>query len=108
MDRLVAQLSNGKHPVEFESRTETYDEIKDRLLAMRFVFIKFTDTIGGTEIGINVDEKLSDLTGGNFENGSGKIYVVGNCELNFYKVRCIANIDLSTKKGTANLELVDI
>lgn len=107
MDRLVKQLSEGKHSVEFEPRTEDYTELKERLLEMKFVFVKFTDTIGGTEVGINVDDDLTDLKEADFEKGKGKIHVVGICELNYHKVRCIADVDLKTKKGIAYLEVLD-
>lgn len=107
MDRLVKQLSEGKHPIVFEPRSEKYEEIKERLMEMKYVFIKFMDTIGETELGINVDDSLTDLRNADFVDGNGSIHVVGTCELNYHKVRCIAEVDLKTKKGTAYLELLD-
>lgn len=107
MDRLVKQLSTGKHPVVFEPRSEKYDEIKERLVEMKFVFVKFMDTMGETELGINIDDSLTDLKNADFVDGKGKIRVVGTCELNYHKVRCIAEINLKTKKGTAYLEPLD-
>lgn len=107
MDRLVKQLSEGKHPVVFEPRTEEYSELKERLVEMKFVFVKFMDTMGETELGINVDDSLTNLENADYTNGTGDIHVVGTCELNYHKVRCIANIDLKTKKGTAYLEVLD-
>lgn len=107
MDRLVKQLSEGKHPVVFEPRTEEYSELKERLIEMKFVFVKFMDTIGETELGINVDDSLTNLDNADYEHGTGYIHVVGTCELNYHKVRCIADIDLKTKKGTACLEVLN-
>lgn len=104
MDRLVKQLSEGQHPIEFEPRSEKYDEIKERLVEMKFVFVKFINTMGGTELGINIDDDLTKLKNADFVNGEGNIHVVGTCELNYHKVRCVADIDLKTKKGTAYLE----
>lgn len=106
MDRLVKQLSEGKHPVVFEPRTEEYSELKERLVEMKFVFVKFTDTMGETELGINVDNNLTDLKDVDFEKCKGNIHVVGTCELNYHKVRCIADINLKTKKGTGYLEVL--
>jgi len=106
MDRLVQQLSKGKHPVVFEPRTEEYNELKERLLEMKFVFVKFTDTMGETELGINIDDSLSNFKKADFEKGEGDIHVVGTCELNYHKVRCIADVDLKTKQGTAYLEIL--
>jgi hypothetical protein len=107
MDRLVEYLSKGQHPIVFEPRTEEYSEIKERLVEMKFVFIKFMDTMGETELGIDVDDNLTNVKEANFEVGSGNIYVVGTCELNFHKVRCIAEINLKTKAGMGYLELLD-
>ena len=107
MDRLVKQLSEGKHPIEFEPRTEDYTELKERLVEMKFVFVKFMDTMGETELGINIDDNLTNLEDADYTNGAGNIHVVGTCELNYHKVRCIADVDLKTKKGTAYLELLD-
>jgi hypothetical protein len=104
MDHLVEKLL-VKQPIEFESRTSALEELKERLLDMKFVFITFPKTIGGTELGIDVDISLTDVKNADFTKGIGNIYVVGTCELNYQKVRCIAEIDLSTKKGVGYLEL---
>lgn len=106
MDDLVERLSK-KQPIDFESRTETLDEIKERLTEMKFVFITFTETKGGTELGINVDPSLTKIENADFNKGEGVISVVGTCTLNYQKVRCIAEVDLSTKKGTGYLESLD-
>lgn len=106
MDNLVDRLL-AKQPVEFESRTNNLEEAKERLLGTKFIFIMFTETKGGTELGINVDTDLTDVKEADFTKGVGHISVVGTCELNYQKVRCIAEIDLSTKKGVGCLELIN-
>lgn len=108
MDRLVKQLLDGKHPIAFEPRTEKYSELKERLVEMKFVFVKFMDTMGETEIGINVDEDLTNLESADFVKGTGNIHVAGTCELNYHIVKCIVDVNLKTKQGTAHLELLDI
>lgn len=105
MDQLVERLLT-KQPIEFESRTSTLEELKERLLDMKFVFITFPETQGGTELGINVDTNSTDVKKADFTKGTGHIYVVGTCELNYQKVRCIAEIDLATKKGLGCLEQI--
>jgi hypothetical protein len=106
MDDLVEQLLN-KQPIDFESRTESMEEVKERLIEMKFVFVTFTETNGGTELGIDVDLNLTDIANADFDQGAGTIRVVGTCKLNYQKVRCIAEVDLSTKKGTGYLEPLD-
>ena len=106
MDDLVERLSK-KQSIDFESRTDTLEEVKERLTEMKFVFITFTETKGGTELGIDVDIDLTDIKNADFDKGAGVISVVGTCILNYQKVRCIAEVDLSTKKGTGYLEPLD-
>ncbi len=64
------------------------------------------DTMGETELGINVDDGLTKLGDADFIEGKGKVHIVGTCNINYHKVRCIAEVDLKTKKGTAYLELL--
>jgi len=106
MDDLVERLSTGEHPISFESRSEDLKEIKERL-DNGFVFVTFTETRGGTELGIDIDQDLSQLEDGDFEQGEGTIQVVGHCELNYHKVRCQATVDLATLKGTGHLVVLD-
>lgn len=107
MDRLVSTLIEGKHQVEFESRTENLDEVKERI-NYGFVFVKFTETQGGTDLGINLDEDSKTLGSAMFNNKEANIIkIVGTCELNYHKVRCHAKIDLKTRRGLGYLELID-
>ena len=106
MDDLVERLLN-KQPIDFESRTDSMEEVKERLIEMKFVFVTFTETSGGTELGINVDLDLTDIENADFDKGTGTIRVAGICTLNYQKVRCIAEVDLSTKKGAGYLELLE-
>lgn len=106
MDNLIERLLQ-KQLIDFESRTNTLEEVKERLTEIKFVFVTFTETRGGTELGIDVDLDLTNIENTDFKKGSGIIHVVGTCILNYQKVRCIADVDLSTKKGTGYLEPLD-
>jgi len=106
MDELVKKLSNGKHAVIFEPRMKELSEIKERLNA-GFVFIKFLETQGETELGINVDHKLTRLSEADLKLGKGILQLVGTCKLNFTKVRCEAEIDLTSRQGRGSLEVLN-
>lgn len=106
MNELIERLSIGKHPVVFEVRSKGMQEIKHRLIELKFVFVKFTSTRGGTELGINVEDNFTCLNNANLEEGIGNIHIVGWCTLNYHKVRCVADIDLASMEGTGYLELV--
>lgn len=106
MNDLVFRLATGKHPVEFEKQAQSIEEINNRLVELKYVFIKFTDTRGGTELGINVDEQHTCLKDADFIKGTGHIHIEGTCILNYHTVRCIADVDLATRKGSGYLEVL--
>ena len=54
INELVKKLSKDKHEVIIGYRNEPYEEIKQRI-EDGFIHIKFTQTKGGTELGVNVD-----------------------------------------------------
>lgn len=107
MSDLVERLSVGKHPIIFEERTKEMHEIKTRLINLKFVFVKFTNTKGGTELGIKVDDELTKIEFANFENGTGSIHLVGTCILDYQDVCCVAEVDLATRKGLGSLQILD-
>ena len=98
MDELVERLSRGNQPIQFEVRTEGLEEVKERI-EDGFVFITFPQTKGGTELGINLETKQTDLSKADFSKGTGSLHLSGICELNYQKIRCIADIDLSSRQG---------
>lgn len=102
MNELVERLSIKESHVIFEKRTKSLEEVKRRI-EDGFVFVTFTETKGQTELGIDLESELSDLSKANFEDGTGEIKISGTCELNYEKVRCKATIDLSTKEGSGIL-----
>jgi hypothetical protein len=69
------------------------------------VRIKFTDTRGGTELGVAIDRSRSDLRAIESDNGSAEIRVVGDLTLDYVQVSCVARIDLATLEGEGHLEL---
>lgn len=103
MDELVQRLSEGDHPI-IASRSDSAEELK-RSIDRGYVLIKFTDTRGGTELGLRLDETATDLSGADFDQSSGSVHLVGNLTLNYVKVRCVADVDLATLEGKGHLEI---
>ena len=106
-DDLVPRLSEGDHVVEVGLRGENRSckalkEVIDR----GYVHIKFTETRGGTELGVRLDQGATDLSQADFDNASGIAHLVGNLTLNYVKVQCVADIDLQTLSGKGHLEPV--
>ena len=105
-DDLVGTLCKGDHPVEVSLHPEKTVEAFKECIDRGYVPIKFTDTRGGTELGIRPDLGVSDLRRADFEKRLGKVRLVGVLTLNFVKVRCVAEIDLATLAGQGHLEVV--
>jgi uncharacterized protein YbdZ (MbtH family) len=102
-ESLVSRLSKGDHPVESSLRPEkTTQALKERI-DLGYVHIKFTNTRGGTELGVRLDRDALDLSQADFENKSGTVHLEGELTLDYVKVRCIADIDLKTLAGKGHL-----
>ncbi|SRR6266700_2720498 len=103
MDGLVQRLSEGEHPVTVGGPNPSLENLKKRVEDMGYVFIKFTGTRGGTDLGVRVDKSASDTHQVDFAQGIGTAHIEGTLTLNYVKVRCIADIDLATLNGTGHL-----
>jgi uncharacterized protein YbdZ (MbtH family) len=102
-DSLVSRLSKGRHKVESSLRPEkTANALKERI-DLGYVHVKFTETKGGTELGVRLDRDATDLSQADFENQSGTVHLEGDLTLDYVKVRCIADIDLQTLAGQGHL-----
>jgi hypothetical protein len=104
MNELVQRLSQGTHPVEASLRPSKTASAFKESIDCGYVHIKFTNTKGGTELGVRLDTEASNLKEADFESATGKVRLVGNLTLNYEKVRCIADIDLKTLEGKGHLE----
>ena len=105
MNELVQRLSEGDHPVTVGGPKPSLEEFHKRLTEMGYVFIKFTDTQGGTDLGVHIDKSATARP--HFEQRSGIVHVEGTLTLNYCKVRCIADIELATLNGTGHLVTLD-
>ena len=107
-DDLIKRLSEGNHPIEAGLRAEKSSRKLKECIDRGYVHIKFTDTRGGTELGIRFDPATIDVSHADFENQSGSVRLVGTLTLNYVDVRCVAEIDLQTLAGQGHLEPVAV
>ncbi|MEH2238934.1 MbtH domain protein [Nostoc sp.] len=107
MNELVQRLSEGQHPVEVSLRPEKTATVFKESIDTGYVHIKFTDTKGGTDLGVRLDPELSNFNEADFEHQTGKVHLVGNLTLNYVKVQCIADINLETLEGKGYLEPIE-
>jgi uncharacterized protein YbdZ (MbtH family) len=102
-DDLVERLSVGKHPVVATRLAEsTASALKERI-DVGYVHVKFTETSGGTELGVRLDPKAVDLSRADFENQRGSAHLEGSLKLDYVQLRFVADIDLGTLAGTGRL-----
>ncbi len=102
LNDLVERLTK-EHEVECvrpEKNAEALKESIDR----DYVHVMFKAT--GTELGVQLyrDECKLDA---DYENAKGNVHIVGGLTLNYDKVKCIADIDLSSCEGKGFLVPVD-
>lgn len=103
---LVDRLCDGVHPLVVSLRPEPTVKGLKAAIDDGYVRLKFTDTKGGTELGIHLDKEATDLGKANFDDGAGKARIIGNLTLDYTRVRCVAEVDLATLDGTGRLEKV--
>jgi hypothetical protein len=104
MNDLTQRLTVDQ-PVIVGGSEPTVEELRNRTGEMGYILIKFTGTRGGTELGFPLDRDATDLSAADFDSGTGTAHVEGNLILNDDPVRCIADIELATLKGTGRLAL---
>ncbi len=104
MNELTERLT-VEQPVVMGGADPTVEELRDRTGEMGYVLVKFTGTRGGTELGFPLDRDATDLSAASFDDGTGTVHVEGHLVLNDDPVRCIADIDLATLRGTGRLAL---
>ncbi len=107
MNELVQRLSEGDHPVVVGGPQPSLSEFQKRIQEMGYVSIKFTDTRGGTDLGVRVDTSAVDTTKADFVQGIGTVHVEGTLTLNHVKVRCVADIDLAHLVGVGHLVILE-
>ena len=107
MNDLVQRLSQGDHPITAGGPQPSREELRQRIEEMGYVFIKFTDTRGGTDLGVRLDKTKTDVSQASFQQGTGTVHLEGTLTLNYVKVRCIADLDLASLQGTGHLVVLE-
>jgi hypothetical protein len=107
MSELVQKLSTGNHPVIVSLRPTRSAAAFKECLDRGYVLVKFTDTRGGTELGVKLDPDATDLSKADFVDPAGSVSLAGDLTLDYVRVRCSAEIDLATLTGTGRLQPLD-
>lgn len=105
MSELVQRLTQEQPIVAKLRPAATLDQLK-AAVDRGYVLLEFTETRGGTELGIRLNQNMSDLSAANFETGTGTIRIVGDLVLDYKPVRFHGFIDLGSMRGTGRLEIL--
>ena len=101
------KLCQGDHPVEASVRPERTAQRFKESIDRGYFHIKFTETRGGTELGVRLDPAACDYSNADFEYGVGSVLLEGSLTLDYVRVRCVADIDLNTLAGNGHLVKVE-
>jgi hypothetical protein len=106
MDELVKRLTK-RQPIEADGGVKgTVDGFKESI-DLGYVHIKFTETKGGTNLGVRLVKELCDYSKADFAAKKGIVKVGGELTLNYEKVRCLAEVNLATLHGEGWLEYIE-
>ncbi len=105
-DSLVQRLATGTHRVTAGLHPAQGVALLKESIDRGYVHIKFTETQGGTDLGVRLDPDASDCSQADFARHTGTVHLVGSLVLNYVQVRCIADIDLTTLAGQGHLDIV--
>ena len=83
-------------------RADSAEQFLDRFNA-GYVNLRFTDTRGGTELGIRLDRAASNTAGADIAKQRGKVHIEGDLTLNYRPVRLTAEVALETLEGSGRL-----
>jgi uncharacterized protein YbdZ (MbtH family) len=103
---LPVRLTRGDWPIEVVLRPAASLTALREAIEEKYLSVRFTQTRGGTELGIPIAEELSDLSGADFDAGTGSVRLVGDLTLDFTPIRCYADIDLATLDGRGRVEVL--
>lgn len=106
-DDLLKRLSRPQQAVEVSLRPEKSAGALHTRIEQGHVYIRFTGTQGGTELGIKLNQESIRMEQADFARGVGIVHLEGTLKLNYQNVRCIADVDLSTLSGQGHLQLIE-
>jgi hypothetical protein len=103
MSSLVERLESDQRIVASLRPDATPDRLK-AAIERGVVHVKFTETRGGTELGVRLDMGACDLSGADFVAGRGALRLVGTLVLDRVPVRFEGVLALETMDGTGSLK----
>jgi len=69
----VERLSRGEHPVWLSLHPDATTMALKECLKRGYVYVRFTNTKGGTELGVSLDKTDTRVSASDLENRSGDL-----------------------------------
>lgn len=107
MSDLPYRLSQGEQKVAYRPRRDDARAELREAIGREYVHVLFTETRGGTELGFPLDRERSELSGADWDAGTGTVHLEGELNLDGVPVRCVADLDLATVQGTGRLVVLE-
>jgi hypothetical protein len=107
MSELPHKLAQGDHKVAVRTFGDEPVRELQEAIERGYVHVTFTETQGGTELGVRLDPERTSLAGADFTAGTGTVHLAGNLTLDYVKVRCVADVDVATREGKGHLEILE-
>lgn len=101
---LIEKLINTHHSVVIGYRNESTEMLAENLKD-HYIHIKFPDTQGETELGLSIDQELSNISEFLNDPDQGTLHIAGRTTLDYKPILCLAEIDKKTRKGKAYVQL---
>ncbi len=102
MSPLLAKLSSRVQPIVVGGPEPSLERFREAV-GRGYVHIKFTETQGGTDLGVQLDESACLIESADLQNGTGSLHLEGTLTLDYQPVRCVADFELESLSGTGTL-----
>lgn len=103
---LVDRLAASESAVEWRVYPEGSTDAMQRAIDRGFVQLMFSETQGGTQLGVRLLPELTRVSTQDIESRTGSAVLVGELTLDGTRVRCTADIDITSRQGRGRLEIV--
>ncbi|GAA2393278.1 hypothetical protein [Streptomyces coeruleofuscus] len=99
----VTRLSAADSPVVLGDDRLTAAELGIRITRLRTVPLTFEGPRGDTTLDVALDPDRTTVDGADFTAGTGRLHLEGELTLDETPLRCTADVDLATRRGTGRL-----
>lgn len=102
MSELVESLCRQQGRLAVGGPKPSLQSFRDAI-RRRYVLLKFLETRGQTDLGMDLDWDACEVSERCLEAGQGSVHLEGRLTLDFVPVRLVADVDIESMMGTGQL-----